>query len=103
MKSTTLTLLLKKRVSLPLIVGFVLSLLVSHSVIRNYSSAVSKDQGPPTYQCKIVRTYPHDPKAFTQGLAYHDSFLYESTGLWGQSSIRKVDLATGQVLQNRLT
>ena len=36
--------------------------------------------------------FPHDPKAFTEGLAYHDSFLYESTGLWGQFSIRKVDL-----------
>ena len=85
-----------------MIVGFVLSLLISHSVSRNHSSAVSKDQFPPTYQSKIVHIYPHDPEAFTQGLAYHGNFLYESTGLWGQSSIRKVDLATGQVLQIRL-
>ena len=95
-----MTLFFGKMMSLPLIAGIVLSLFVSFSIIRNHSSAVSKDQGPPTYRCKIVHTYPHDPKAFTQGLAYHDNFLYESTGHWGQSSIRKVDLATGQVLKN---
>lgn len=48
---------------------------------------------------QIIRTYPHDPKAFTQGLIYVDGHLYESTGLNGKSSLRMVDLATGQVLQ----
>jgi len=47
----------------------------------------------------VVRTYPHDPKAFTQGLEYHDGFLYEGTGLKGQSAIRKVELETGRVVQ----
>ena len=47
----------------------------------------------------VVRTYPHDPKAFTQGLEYHDGFLYEGTGLKGQSAIRKVELETGKVVQ----
>ena len=46
----------------------------------------------------VVRTYPHDPKAFTQGLEYHDGFLYEGTGLKGQSAIRKVELETGKVV-----
>jgi glutaminyl-peptide cyclotransferase len=50
-----------------------------------------------TYQ--IVRSYPHDPKAFTQGLLYLDGHLYESTGLNGHSSIRMVDLNSGRVLQ----
>lgn len=50
-----------------------------------------------TYQ--IVQTYPHDSQAFTQGLIYLDGYLYESTGLEGRSSLRKVDLSTGQVLQ----
>lgn len=50
-----------------------------------------------TYE--VVNTYPHDPEAFTQGLVYHEGYLYESTGLYGQSSLRKVVLATGQVLQ----
>src|SRR5580765_2804969 len=49
---------------------------------------------------KVVRTYPHDADAFTQGLVYHNGFLYEGTGLEGHSSLRKVDLATGKVLQH---
>jgi glutaminyl-peptide cyclotransferase len=48
---------------------------------------------------KVIQTYPHDPNAFTQGLVFDQGELYESTGLEGKSSIRKVDLATGQVLQ----
>ena len=47
---------------------------------------------------KIVHTYPHDPGAFTQGLVYQDGYLYEGTGMNGESSIRKVDLSTGKVL-----
>lgn len=53
----------------------------------------------PTYDFKVVHTYPHDPQAFTEGLLYRDGFLYESTGLNGHSSIRKVSLETGKVLQ----
>lgn len=53
---------------------------------------------PDGYQ--IVRVYPHDPNAFTQGLVYLDGHLYESTGLNGRSSLRMVDLQTGQVLQH---
>ncbi len=53
----------------------------------------------PTDGYQIVHTYPHDPKAFTQGLIYVDGHLYESTGLNGKSSLRMVDLTTGQVLQ----
>ena len=50
-----------------------------------------------TYE--VVKKYPHDPKAFTQGLAFRDGFLYESTGELGESSLRKVELETGKVLQ----
>jgi len=49
---------------------------------------------------RVIHTYPHDPDAFTQGLIYVDGYLYESTGRNGKSSIRKVDLATGKVLQH---
>jgi len=48
---------------------------------------------------KVVNTYPHDTGAFTQGLLFDDGFLYESTGKKGQSSLRKVELETGKVLQ----
>ncbi|MCW5967267.1 MAG: glutaminyl-peptide cyclotransferase [Blastocatellales bacterium] len=47
----------------------------------------------------MVNVYPHDRQAFTQGLVYHDGFLYESTGLNGRSSLRKVELETGEVLK----
>lgn len=53
----------------------------------------------PIYTCSIINTYPHDPQAFTQGLVVDDGILYESTGLLGRSSVRKVDLKTGAVLQ----
>jgi glutaminyl-peptide cyclotransferase len=55
----------------------------------------------PLYGYQIVHVYPHDPKAFTQGLQYLDGVLYEGTGQHGQSSIRRVKLETGEVLQKR--
>jgi glutaminyl-peptide cyclotransferase len=51
------------------------------------------------YTYEIVNTYLHDPGAFTQGLVFLDGALFESTGLNGQSSLRKVDLASGEVLK----
>jgi glutaminyl-peptide cyclotransferase len=48
---------------------------------------------------QVVRTYPHDSQAFTQGLIFVDGHLYESTGLKGKSSLRMVDLSTGKALQ----
>lgn len=53
----------------------------------------------PEYRVKVVHVYPHDPLAFTQGLEYHDGFLYEGTGLEGSSTLRKVDLTSGKPVQ----
>jgi glutamine cyclotransferase len=53
------------------------------------------------YRCEVVHTFRHDPDAFTQGLAYCDGELYEGTGLNGRSSVRRVELATGTILQQR--
>lgn len=57
---------------------------------------------PLRYGYEVVKTYPHDPGAFTQGLLWRDGFLYESTGLHGRSSVRKVTLETGVPEQERL-
>jgi glutamine cyclotransferase len=57
--------------------------------------------GVPVYGYEVVNVYPHDVEAWTQGLAFYDGFLYESTGLYGRSSIRRVRLETGEVLKNR--
>src|SRR5262245_58460672 len=53
----------------------------------------------PVARYRVVNAFPHDPQAFTQGLVYLDGFLYEGTGLNGRSSIRKVRLETGEVVQ----
>lgn len=63
-------------------------------------SALLSAQTAPVHSYRIVRTYPHDPNAFTEGLEFHNGSLWESTGLNGSSSIRKVELATGKVLEN---
>jgi glutamine cyclotransferase len=54
------------------------------------------------YTYEVVHVYPHDPRAFTQGLLFHDGKLLESAGLYGQSSLREVDLTTGVVLRKWL-
>jgi glutamine cyclotransferase len=56
-------------------------------------------QTAPVSSYQVVRVYPHDPQAFTQGLVFFDGFLYEGTGLNGQSSLRKVRIENGEVLQ----
>ena len=50
-------------------------------------------------ELEVVATYPHDPGAFTQGLLWHRGKLYESTGMYGRSSLREVEMATGRVLR----
>lgn len=63
------------------------------------SSSAAPERRTPVYGYRIVRVYPHDRAAFTQGLEYRGGFLYEGTGLNGHSSIRKVELETGKVNQ----
>jgi glutaminyl-peptide cyclotransferase len=53
----------------------------------------------PEYGYRIVKSYPHDPSAYTQGLIYLDGALYESTGLSGRSTLRKVELESGRTIQ----
>jgi glutamine cyclotransferase len=53
----------------------------------------------PVYTYEVVKSYPHDPKAFTEGLYYKDGYLYESTGEEKRSSLRKVELETGKIVQ----
>jgi glutaminyl-peptide cyclotransferase len=62
------------------------------------ATAAKKDV--PVYTFEIVKTYKHDPKAFTEGLQFVNGVLYESTGEEGKSTLRKVELETGKVLQN---
>jgi glutaminyl-peptide cyclotransferase len=56
-------------------------------------------EAPVNYSYGVVNTYPHDTQAYTEGLIFDDGWLYESTGITSESSLRKVDLQTGKVLQ----
>jgi glutamine cyclotransferase len=56
------------------------------------------DIDPVTYRHRVIKSYPHDRKAYTQGLVYDSGFFYEGTGQQGESSLRKVDPETGKVL-----
>ena len=66
-----------------------------------FSATGQRPAATPTFGYKVVRSYPHDREAYTQGLLYLNGVLYEGTGLKGQSNIRKVKLETGEVLQIR--
>lgn len=68
---------------------------------KNSNSTPAKAGPLPVYGYEVVKAYPHDPNAFTEGLFFHNGFMYESTGgsKAGESSIRKVDIETGKVLQ----
>ena len=73
---------------------------VNVNAVGNTNSNTTKaGANVPIYTYEIVKSYPHDSEAFTQGLIFKDGFLYESTGQEGESTLRKVDLNTGKVLQ----
>ena len=76
-------------------------LLVSACVVCSACGPASVTETVAHYTYEIVQIYPHDRGAFTEGLFYWNGFLYESTGLEGRSSIRKVKLETGETLQKR--
>ena len=76
-----------------------LVVVVALSVAR--FSAQTTARQIPVYGYQVIHIYPHDPAAFTQGLIFLDGFLYESTGLNNRSSLRKVQLETGKVLQQQ--
>ncbi|HEX2905209.1 MAG TPA: glutaminyl-peptide cyclotransferase, partial [Phototrophicaceae bacterium] len=54
---------------------------------------------PELLTAEIIATYPHDTDSYTQGLVLHDGLFYESTGMYGESDLRKVEPETGEVLQ----
>ncbi len=91
------------RVALALVLACLL-LAATYYVLDRSAPASS---GPPTtststtpvYSYEVVGTYPHDTGAFTEGLVYYNGTLYESTGLNGDSSLRRENITTGQVIQ----
>jgi glutaminyl-peptide cyclotransferase len=76
-------------------------LLLGVSLAASQRPSISLE-GATVYNYEIVKIYPHDPTAFTEGLEYHEGDLFEGTGLDGQSDIRRVKLETGEILQKVL-
>jgi glutamine cyclotransferase len=62
---------------------------------------LARERAPPTYGFEVAHAYPHDPHAYCQGLIFADGALYESTGKFGESKVRKVELETGRELQSQ--
>jgi glutamine cyclotransferase len=87
---------MQKKVILPWLAIALLALTQIHAA---QPSRPGHQTSTPEYTFKVVQVFPHDSAAFTQGLVYHNGFLYEGTGLEGRSSLRKVRLETGEVLQ----
>ena len=83
-----------------MIIGGGIAVLLNLTGTPTLEPAVPLSPDPaPIRKYDVVAEYPHDPQALTQGLIYTGGFLYESIGLQGQSSIRKVELKTGRVIQ----
>ena len=78
---------------------FICFVLLAGEILAAQAAKKTSTVSVPEYTYKIVNVYPHDPQAYTQGLVYKDGYLYEGTGLNGRSSLRKVRLETGEVLQ----
>jgi len=76
-----------------------LSVALASTRIAGFAPRQAATATLPIYGYTVVRSYPHDPGAFTQGLQYVEGALYEGTGLNGRSSIRRVNLETGNVLK----
>ena len=79
----------------PWILSIALSILVV-ALVGFGVSAIARTGGPTIYTSRVVNEFPHDPKAYCQGLAFGDGVLYEGTGQYGESVLREVDLKTGQ-------
>ena len=71
------------------------------SVVIETKITILNNQSPKVYGYKIINEYPHDMTSYTQGLEFYNGLLYESTGQYGESKLRKVDYKTGEVLQNK--
>lgn len=77
------------------------SFLIGLSILIIWANFLQAAESIPVYKVEIVKTYPHDSDAFTQGLTVYDGLLYEGTGRNGQSSLRLLELSTGEILKRR--
>lgn len=92
------------RATLQILVLIAITLVVPRLEAAGEVPTANSQSAPPKapiayYRYKIVRTYPHNARHFTQGLVYHDGALYEGTGLYGQSILTRRELKTNQIVK----
>lgn len=85
----------RRRAALALLPGILMALAILSQCAQALAQAAAQ---APTLSAHVLQGLPHDPQAFTQGLLFHQGELLESTGLYGQSSLRRVNPQTGEVL-----
>jgi glutaminyl-peptide cyclotransferase len=86
--------------SILLVVAGIVALILAFGSGRNPAAETAPESGARRLDFEVVNNYPHDPNAFLQGLLWHEGCLYESTGLYGQSTLRRVDFPTGKILKS---
>lgn len=64
---------------------------------KSFSLKFKSDIKPAIYSYRVIKSYPHASDAYTQGLVYYDGWLYEGTGKRGRSSLRKIELSSGEI------
>jgi glutaminyl-peptide cyclotransferase len=84
------------RLSIVVLSSMTLTSCAAWSLLERWATAPSE---PALLVPVVIESYPHDPAAFTQGLLIKGGWLYESTGLYGESSLREIELITGEVLR----
>ncbi|MFW6025766.1 MAG: glutaminyl-peptide cyclotransferase [Candidatus Woesearchaeota archaeon] len=77
----------------------ILNFILIIALILVFSSMVGKANDIKNYSYEIVNKFPHDENAFTQGFLYKDGYIYEGTGKYGESSLRKIDLKSGKIIK----
>ncbi|MCB2213550.1 glutaminyl-peptide cyclotransferase [bacterium] len=76
-----------------------LGMIIYPAMLRAQSGIPGTFRGAPVYTYDVINSYPHDTTAYTQGLLIHDGVMYESTGQFNESTLRSVDIETGEVLK----
>jgi len=74
--------------------------LISSVFLLYIFSTYSHGARPPIIKPKVLRVFPHSSRGFTQGLCYHEGFLYEGTGLYSRSNIYRIQLEDGSITQS---
>lgn len=88
--------LLKSKIWLFVVLALIVGAFVAYVFV---SSLIRKNGNVLNYVFEVVNSYPHDQEAFTQSLVFEEGVLYEGTGRYGESSLRRVELETGRILQ----